>query len=257
MAAARRDRMAPWAWTGTSAIYRKPPNGTELWSTAMNRPPRVSLDHILVAVPDLAEGRRRFATEYGLRALEGGRHPGVGTANMIIPLGSEYLELIAVVDAGEAGRAPTGRLISRAISEGRTFATWAVRTDDLEGLRGHLHDLGLALPAPAAGARERPDGVVLRWRTQFLEPPPASGGLPFVIEWSVPSGMHPGASAIAHPSGARRISAVRLGDPSPQQAAARIRALLGDGLPVAVEQAGTGGVLAVELVTPDGPLVIR
>ena len=238
------------------AIYRKPFNSREVWGTIMHRPPRVSLDHVLVAVPDLAEGRRRFATEYGLRALEGGRHPGVGTANMIIPLGSEYLELIAVVDAGEAGRAPTGRLISRAISEGRTFATWAVRTDDLEGLRGHLHDLGLALPAPASGARERPDGVVLRWRTQFLEPPPDSGGLPFVIEWSVPAGMHPGASAIAHPSGARRISAVRLGDPSPQ-ASARIRALLGDDLPFVVEKAGAGGVLAVELDTPNGPLVIR
>jgi hypothetical protein len=239
------------------AIYRKHLNSREVWGTIMNRPPRVSLDHVLVAVPDLAEGRRRFATEYGLRALEGGRHPGVGTANMIIPLGSAYLELIAVVDAGEAGRAPTGRLISRAISEGRTFATWAVRTDDLEGLRGHLHDLGLALPAPTAGTRERPDGVVLRWRTQFLEPPPASGGLPFVIEWSVPAGAHPGAAAVTHPSGARRISAVRLGDPSPPQAAARIRALLGDDLPVAVEQAGTAGVLAVELDTPGGPLVIR
>ena len=105
------------------------------------RPPRVSLDHVLVAVPDLAEGQRRFATEYGLRALEGGRHPG--------------------------------------------------------------------------------------------------------------------AAAVAHPSGARTIGAVRLGDPSPQQAAARIRALLGDDLPFAVENAGTAGVLAVELDTPGGPLVIR
>jgi len=223
----------------------------------MTRPPRVSLDHVLVAVPDLAEGQRRFATEYGLRALEGGRHPGVGTANMIIPLGSEYLELIAVVDAGEAGRATTGRLVSGAISAGRTFATWAVRTDDLEGLRAHLHDMGVALTAPAAGSRERPDGVVLRWRTQLLEPPPGSGGLPFVIEWSVPAGMHPGAAAVTHPSGAQRISVVRLGDPHPPQASARIRALLGDALPVVVEQAGTAGVLAVELDTPDGPLVIR
>ncbi|TMI83544.1 MAG: hypothetical protein E6H03_03540 [Bacillati bacterium ANGP1] len=99
--------------------------------------------------------------------------------------------------------------------------------------------------------------MVLRWRTQFLEPPPASGGLPFVIAWSVPAGAHPGAAAVAHPSGARTISAVRLGDPSPQQAAARIRALLGDDLPFAVEKAGTGGVLAVELDTPGGPLVIR
>src|SRR5713226_7446514 len=93
-----------------------------------HRRPPILLDHVLVAVSDLAEGKRRFETEYGLRALEGGRHPGVGTANMIVPLGSAYLELIAVIDAAEAGRAPTGRLISQTISAGRTFATWAVRT---------------------------------------------------------------------------------------------------------------------------------
>src|SRR5262249_37141247 len=64
-----------------------------------NRNAQVSIDHVLIAVTDLAESARRFETEYGLTALVGGRHPGVGTANMIIPLGSEYLELIAAVDA--------------------------------------------------------------------------------------------------------------------------------------------------------------
>ncbi len=40
---------------------------------------------------------------------------------MIVPLGSAYLELIAVVDPEEASRA--GR-VARAIAGGQTFVTW-------------------------------------------------------------------------------------------------------------------------------------
>lgn len=218
--------------------------------------PRVSTDHILVAVRDLAEAARAFETTYGLRALQGGRHPGVGTANMIIPLGSTYLELIAVVDQAEGQRSPTTRRISRAVEDGRTFATWAVRTDDLDALREHLLAAGLQLAAPIAGARERPDGVTLRWRSQMLVTPGDPSVLPFVIEWQVPPGQHPAEAPIDHPSKARGIRTVRLGDPDPDAAAARFRQLFGDGLNVAFERAATSGVAAVELDTPGGTLTI-
>jgi Glyoxalase-like domain len=218
---------------------------------------RVSIDHVLVAVTDLAESARRFERAYGLRALGGGRHPGVGTANMIVPLGSEYLELIAVVDADEAARAPSSRRITRAIAEGRTFATWAVRTDHLDAVRERVQAAGLQVPAVFAGARERPDGVTLRWRTQFLVPPGEPSGLPFVIEWHVPTGMHPAETPVEHPSGARAIRALRLGDPDPSAATDRLRMLLGDVPKVTIERADTSGVLAVELDTPSSPLIVR
>ncbi len=174
---------------------------------------------------------------------------------MIVPLGSAYLELIAVVDPEQARQAPTGRRIMRAVEEGRTFATWAVRTDDLDGLREHLAAAGLDLPPPLAGARERPDGVTLRWRAQLLGSPETPGILPFVIEWRVPPDEHPGAAPVRHASGARAIRAVRLGDPDPAPAAARLRALLGD-LPVAVERAAASGVEAVEVETTQGVVTI-
>jgi hypothetical protein len=219
--------------------------------------PRVVLDHVLVAVPDLAESARRFAAQYGLHALEGGRHPGIGTANMIVPLGSAYLELIAVADTDEATRTPSRESIARAVAEGRTFATWAVRTDNLDALREHLRESGLDLPDPTPGARQRPDGVILRWRTQFLVPAGQASALPFVIEWAVPPGMHPAEAPIQHPSGALGIRAVRLGDPSPARAGDRIRALLGGDIDFVVEEASTSGVLAVEIGTPGGVVVIR
>jgi hypothetical protein len=114
--------------------------------------------------------------------VPGGRHPGAGTANAIVTLGShQYLELIAVVDAGEAaGSARSGR-IAEAVARGATFASWAVRVDDLETARARLGATGEI----QAGARERPDGVRLEWRSLDLEP-----GLPFLISWGGAS--HPG-----------------------------------------------------------------
>jgi hypothetical protein len=218
--------------------------------------PRVSTDHVLVAVRDLAEAAQKFETTYGLRALQGGRHPGVGTANMIVPLGSTYLELIAVVDAAEGQRSPATRRITRAVEDGRTFAAWAVRTGNLGALREHLIAQGLELGPPVAGARERPDGITLRWRSQMLVAPGDPSVLPFAIEWQVPPDQHPAQAAVDHPSQARGIRTVRLGDPDPAGAESLVRKLFGDDLNVSFERAAQSGVAAVELDTPSGVLTI-
>lgn len=219
--------------------------------------PRVWIDHILIAVPDLAEGARKMEDAYGLRALEGGRHPGVGTGNMIVPLGTSYLELIAVVDPQEAASASAVR-VARTIQERRTFVTWAARTDRLYGLRAQLQNAGLKLPEPHDGARTRPDGVTLRWRTLELAPPRESSVLPFLIEWGVAPEQHPGAAPVTHPSGARGIRRLRLGAPNPAAAARQLAWLLGDEIAAAttIDPAKTAGVLAVEVDAPGGTIVI-
>ena len=126
----------------------------------------MKLDHVLIAVDDLAAA-------HGLVSVEGGRHPGWGTANRIVPLGDAYLELVAVVDDAEAAGNPFGRWV--AASRG-PFA-WAVRTDDLDGAAERL---GLEI---TAGARARPDGTVLRWRSAGVEQAAAEPLLPFLIQW--------------------------------------------------------------------------
>jgi hypothetical protein len=219
--------------------------------------PAVVTDHVLVAVADLEAGARWIESEYGLRAVPGGRHPGAGTANMIVPLGSAYLELIGIVDPEEAARSQTSVRITRALAENRKFATWAARTDNLEALRRQLLAAGWQLEAPREGSRVRGDGVVLRWRTQFLAPPGAPSVLPFVIEWSIPRGTHPGQMPADHPSRAQGIRSVRLGDPDPAAADKRLRSALGAGLNASVERAPTSGVVAVEIETPTGVVVLR
>jgi glyoxalase-like protein len=132
---------------------------------------------------------RAFESRYGLTAIAGGRHPGVGTANAIVPLGgSQYLELITVVDRSEAERAPLRGRVLNALDSGAIFAGWALRSDDLEaaGATLRLGDL-------AGGARDRPDGIRLKWRTAEL----GGGALPFLIQWT--SSEHPGAAGSPRP----------------------------------------------------------
>lgn len=146
--------------------------------------PLLHFDHALLAVPDLEQSVRAFEQRSGLASSPGGRHPGVGTANAIVSLGSrQYLELIAIVDEAEALRSQRSRRVRDAVERGATFATWALRTEDLEGLRLQLGVAGDIMP----GSRERPDGTRLEWRSLELDP-----GLPFLISWG--GEAHPGSA---------------------------------------------------------------
>src|SRR4029453_4960474 len=84
------------------------------------------LDHVVLAVRDLDAPGTRILNELGLGSLPGGRHPGWGTGNRIVPLGYEYVELLAVVDPMEAESSPEGRWISNASCWGARFPAWAV-----------------------------------------------------------------------------------------------------------------------------------
>src|SRR5438128_7679177 len=128
--------------------------------------PATVVDHILLPVADLDAGAERLYEQYGVQGIPGGRHPKVGTANVIVPLGRQYLELIAIVDAGEAAGSRLGVRVARAVREGKTFVAWALRTADLDAVRARLIDAGWDLPPMVEGSRTRPDGQVLRWRTQ-------------------------------------------------------------------------------------------
>jgi hypothetical protein len=162
----------------------------------------MELDHVLVAVSELDAGAREFEQRYGLASVEGGRHPGWGTANRIVPLGETYLELIAVVDAEEA-ESGFGRWVG---ASNGAFG-WAVRTDDIEAVAARH---GLAV---LDGSRARPDGSMLRWRLAGADVAAAEPPLPFFIQWD-PASELPGRAPVAHPAGPTRLAELQLsGDP--------------------------------------------
>src|SRR3954453_2260656 len=147
----------------------------------------IELDHVLIAVTDLAAAGREFQSRYGLVSITGGRHPGWGTANRIVPLGDTYLELIAVADEAAAAASPFGRWVARAAAAEPRPLGWAVRTDDLDAVAARL-----ALEV-VPGQRLRPDGEPVRWRLAGVEHAAAEHAaaeraaaeapLPFFIEW--------------------------------------------------------------------------
>lgn len=149
-------------------------------------------------------------------ALEGGRHPGLGTANRIVPLGDNYIELIAIVDPEEAKASLLSKRVERAVASGRRFAGWVLRTDALDAEKDRLSQAGEELVGPFDRSRVRPDGAVLRWRMLF--PADMDVGLPFFIEWQVPEAEHPAAAHVDHPAGRVRVESVTVATPDPDRA---------------------------------------
>jgi hypothetical protein len=221
-----------------------------------NLDPPTVVDHVLLPVADLEAGARTLRERHGLQAVPGGRHPKVGTANMIVPLGRQYLELIAIADPQEAAASRLGRRIPAALDERRMFLDWALRTRDLDAMRGKLLAAGWDVPPMAEGSRRRPDGQVLHWRTQDVNSGPAWTAIPFVIEWDVPAGLHPGEAAAEHASGTTALRRVVIGARDPARVREQLRLMLGDSDLYEVRAAASDGVEELVLDSRHGELVV-
>jgi hypothetical protein len=176
-----------------------------------------AIDHVIVLVSDLGEAATWMRDDHGLGSVEGGRHPGHGTGNRIVPLGDAYIELMAVVDPVEASGSRVGRWATSNTEDRPSPAALCLRTDDADAVAARL---GLE---PMPMSRTRPDGSTLSWRLVGVDDAFGDDRLPFFIEWHVPPQDHPGRAAAEHraePTGVLRVDlggdrdlvAGRLGD---------------------------------------------
>jgi len=201
----------------------------------------------IILVTDLGEARRRME-DLGLAVMEGGRHPGRGTANLIAAFGRQYLELLAIVDETEARSSPQGRPVLAALSSrGPGLARWSVEPDDIEATARRV-----GYPVERR-RRDLPDGTTVRWRSVAVD-----------LAWSEPwrcafmafddPDSHPARSRTAHPNAATGFA--RLEVEAPDIAAAR--AWLGGRVPagVVVEAGGRPGVRALSMSCPGGEIRI-
>ena len=204
------------------------------------------LDHVVYAVPDLDEAAVRFREAFGLDSTEGGRHERWGTANRIVPLGDQYVELVAAVDETAAARTGFGRGVLERASAGGGLFTLAVVADDLDAVAERL---GLEI---GSGSRTRPDGETLRWRSAGLDDPRREPWMPFFLAWDVPAELYPGRARAGHGVRARGIAWVDAGGD-----AERLREWLGgEDLRIRVVE-GEPGLRRVGVATSDREIVIE
>ena len=163
----------------------------------------VKLDHVLIAVTELESAGEAFEERFGLASVEGGRHPAWGTANRIVPLGSNYLELVGVMDKAVAAESAFGRWVAEGASATGRPIGWAVRTDAIDEVATRL---GLGV---VDGSRTTPSGQRLRWRSAGVEQAMAAPALPFFIQWE-PGTALPGTTAITHAAAPVTISRLDL-----------------------------------------------
>ena len=199
----------------------------------------------MYAAPDLDEAAVRFRKEFGLDSTEGGRHERWGTANRIVPLGDQYLELVAAVDGKMAAETAFGRGVLERAARGGGWFTIAAVADDLDAVATRL---GLEV---GTGSRTLPDGQTVRWRMAGLDDPRRESWMPFFITWDVPDELHPGRARAGHGVRATGLASVEVGGD-----AERLRTWLGgDELPIRVID-DEPGIHRVAISTPDGELVI-
>jgi hypothetical protein len=204
------------------------------------------VDHLVLAVPDLEAGIDWVESLTGVRAVIGGRHPGMGTWNALISLGpTTYLEVIAPDPTQATYRSPRVFRVDE-VDQPR-LTTWAANASDVAALSA------VALPGDEAignaqdGSRDRPDGVTLRWTLSDPYVEIAGGVVPFFIDWS--DTPHP---AGASPEGAV-LRSLRAEHPQPE-AVKRTLERLGIDLPVTE---GPAPALIATLDTPNGTVELR
>jgi hypothetical protein len=203
-----------------------------------------NLDHVILGCTDLDEGIELVFRHLGVRAIAGGVHPGAGTKNALLSLGTRrYLEIMAPDPLQP--NAPDPRNVRTLKSP--ALVGWAEHHDHLEDFASKLRSAGVEVVGPVAGSRKRPDGSVLTWKSLPLKED-EHGVLPFFIEWGA-SSTHP---SVDSPKGCR-IDSVQIASPDPAALKTLSQTL---DLDVAIIQA-TATRLTARLHGPKGSLTLQ
>ncbi|WP_030160021.1 VOC family protein [Glycomyces sp. NRRL B-16210] len=141
-----------------------------------------SLDHLVLATPDLAGTVAEVARLTGTRPVPGGAHPALGTRNFLLGLGDgAYLEIVGPdPEQGEPeGPRPFG---IDALGEAR-LVTWAVRVEDVDAAVAAARAAGYDPGDPWELSRQTPAGDRLTWRLTLDRGQGRTGLVPFLIDW--------------------------------------------------------------------------
>jgi catechol 2,3-dioxygenase-like lactoylglutathione lyase family enzyme len=159
----------------------------------------LDIDHIVIAVPDLATAIKNYQ-RLGFTVVPGGRHP-VGTHNGLIALADgSYIELISFYCDN-----PKHRWWD-ALQKGGGLVDFCMQTDDLAGDTAKLRNAGVEIDDPVPWSRARPDGYQLKWLLSLARDG-HRGVAPFLIQDETPRAERVPRET-SHENGATGIGAV-------------------------------------------------
>lgn len=192
------------------------------------------IDHVVILVDDLATGIEQYQA-LGFAVESGGRHPRF-THNALVSLGDgSYLELIAYYEQEGAEQHRWHKFLA----SGGGLVDYAVGTPNLESELQTAGERDLQYKGPNDGARKRPDGRELVWKTA-TPTGDKTYGLPFIIEDVTDRDLRvPGGEGIAHPNGVEGIDTLVIAVRDLDAATAKHRALFGTE-PEALDVSGRG-----------------
>ena len=157
-------------------------------------PPRLALDHLVLAARTLSQGLDWCEATLGIRPELGGRHALMGTHNRVFAIGSTtfaraYFEIIAIdPDAPPPRHARWFDLddaaLQRTLEAGPRLAHWVARCEGIDANRAAMLAAGVDCGDVRSAERSTPQGL-LRWRISVRADGhrPLGGAVPALIEW--------------------------------------------------------------------------
>lgn len=146
----------------------------------------LKLDHLAIIAPSLELGADYIRESLGVEMPKGGKHPQMGTHNLLLRLGEDvFLEVIAV---DPEAAPPTRRrwfglddaaAVQAAWDEGRRLRAWVARTSDFTGV--------LAMHGDLLGRQEQVSRGDREWLFAVADDGslPLGGVAPSVMDWGV------------------------------------------------------------------------
>jgi len=126
------------------------------------------VDHVVIAVRDLASASTTYEDVLGLTPSWRGSHPRYGTANVVFGLTNCYLELLALDPTATAEHPLSQSLAARLERQPERLFALAFGTDDLIATADGLARAGLEPGPIEAGEARDSAGRVRRWRSCLL-----------------------------------------------------------------------------------------
>lgn len=177
-----------------------------------------SVDHLVVGAATLEQGAAWCAATLGVLPGPGGKHPLMGTHNLLLSLSASdfprcYLEIIAIDTQAPA---PSRRrwfdlddpALRATLAAGPRLIHWVARCDDVVAECVALAAAGIVRGEVLQAERDTPRGL-LRWRISVRSDGArlSGGDLPTLIEWG---DTHPADSLATSPVQLEALSVGRL-----------------------------------------------